>query len=64
MPGPIGLLQDAPPAGVATYWAATPGLYRARCARGGGASWLQVDDAGGSGDGRFRVTQSLGPALL
>ena len=62
MPGPIGLVQDAPPAGIPTYWAATPGLYRAHCARGGGASWLQVDDAGGSGDQRFRVTQSLGPA--
>jgi pimeloyl-ACP methyl ester carboxylesterase len=62
IPGPIGLVQDPPPSGISTYWAATPGLYRARCASGGGANWLQVDDVGGSGDQRQRVTQSLGPA--
>jgi hypothetical protein len=60
-PGPIGLVQDPPPAGIETPWAATPGLYRARCASGGGANWLQIDDAGGAGDRRQRVTQSLGP---
>ena len=62
MPGPIGLVQDAPPAGIPTYWAATPGLYRARCASGGGANWLQVNVAGAPGDQRQLVTQSLGPA--
>jgi hypothetical protein len=60
-PGPIGLVQDAPPEGIPTPWAATPGLYRARCRSAGGRGWLQVDDAGGAGDTRFRVTQSLGP---
>jgi Protein of unknown function (DUF3089) len=60
-PGPLGEVQDPPPQGVATYWAATPRLYRARCASGGGADWLQVDDAGGPGDTRQRVTQSIGP---
>jgi hypothetical protein len=60
-PGPIGAVQDDPPSGLGTPWVATPDLYRARCASGGGANWLQVDDVGAPGDARFRVTQSIGP---
>jgi hypothetical protein len=60
MPGPIGLVQDQPPPGIPTPWVATPGLYRSRCASAGGVNWLRVSDAGGPGDARFRVTQSLG----
>jgi hypothetical protein len=60
MPGPLGLVQDQPPAGIPTPWVATPGLYRARCARAGGVNWLRVSDAGGPGDARFRVTHSIG----
>ena len=60
MPGPLGLVQDQPPAGLTTPWVSTPGLYRARCAANADANWLQVADAGGAGDRRFRVTHSIG----
>ena len=60
MPGPLGLVQDQPPAGLTTPWVSTPGLYRARCAANADANWLQIADAGGAGDRRFRVTHSIG----
>ena len=59
-PGPLGLVQDQPPAGLTTPWVSTPGLYRARCAANDDANWLRIADAGGSGDARFRVTHSIG----
>jgi len=62
VPGPLGLVSDKAPPGFATWWASTPGLYSARCRSRGGATWLDIDDAGGAGDARFRVTESLGPA--
>lgn len=60
-PGRLGLAADPPPA-AATPWATTPSLYRARCASGGGATWLQIDDIGGPGETRHCVTQAIGPA--
>jgi hypothetical protein len=51
-PGTLGVVvnafQDFLPQ-VATPWVVAPGRWTARCARGGGASWLQVDaDRGGT----------------
>jgi hypothetical protein len=60
-PGALGQAADPPPV-APTPWVTTPGLYRARCASGGGANWLQIDDVGDPGDTRQRVTQSIGPA--
>jgi len=37
------------------------GLYTARCKSAGGATWLQVNDVGPSGDTRPVVTEALGP---
>ena len=60
MPGPLGLVQDQPPAGLTTPWVSTRGLYRARCAADDNANWLAIADAGGAADTRFRVTHSIG----
>jgi hypothetical protein len=46
---------------VATPWVEFPGLYRARCERGGGASWLQVTKATGAGDRRPLLSEQAGP---
>jgi hypothetical protein len=46
---------------VATPWVADPGLYRARCEQGGGASWLEVSKATGASDRRPTVSENLGP---
>jgi hypothetical protein len=45
-PGPIGLVSPPAPA-APTPWVTFPGLLTARCARGSGARWLQVDRIGG-----------------
>jgi hypothetical protein len=50
------LLQAA-----STPWVAYPGLYRARCEQGDGASWLNVTKATGPADHRPVVTEDLGP---
>jgi hypothetical protein len=42
-------------------WVEYPGLYRASCESGGGATWLQVTKATGSSDHRPVVTEVLGP---
>ncbi len=42
-------------------WVTYPGLYRAECRTGGGASWLQVDTLKQPGDVRPVVKASLGP---
>jgi len=46
---------------VATPWVAFPGLYTARCASRGGATWLQVTPTAVPRDPRPLVTASLGP---
>jgi hypothetical protein len=46
---------------VTTPWVEYPDLYTAQCENSGGATWLQVDDIGGPGDKRPRVTATLGP---
>jgi len=46
---------------VATPWVAFPGLYTARCASRGGATWLQVTRTAVPRDPRPLVTASLGP---
>jgi hypothetical protein len=46
---------------VATPWVAFPGLYTARCASRGGATWLQVTPTAVPKDPRPLVTASLGP---
>ena len=61
-PGPIGAAIRASvsaPAVAPTPWVAYPGRATARCARGGGASWLQVDEV--EGDPRPTFTPELGP---
>lgn len=49
----------APPVG--TPWVTYPDLYSATCDSKGGATWLQVTDVAGPGDGRPVVTENLGP---
>ena len=44
-----------------THWLEYPGMYRASCESGGGATWLQVTFAGGPADVRPRFRQTLGP---
>lgn len=50
------VFSDAP-----TPFVSFPGLYRARCERGDGAHWLQVDDISTAADTRQRHTEGLGP---
>lgn len=61
--GGTGALQPYFPTrpNAATPWVSYPGLYTASCQQSGGATWLQVNDVGGTADHRPRVTQSLGP---
>ena len=47
---------------VATPWVAYPGLYTARCARAGTASWLQIDRPVGRDDTRPRRAASPTPS--
>ena len=61
-PGPIGVVQPQPPAGIPTPWAATPRLYSGRCVSKGKADWLRVRDVGAAGDSRFRVSETIGRA--
>jgi hypothetical protein len=44
-----------------TLWLEYPGLYRARCEHGDGATWLDVAKATGTSDTRPLVTEALGP---
>jgi hypothetical protein len=46
---------------VSTPWVAFPDLYTATCESAGGAAWLQVGSAPGSGDTRPTVQESPGP---
>jgi hypothetical protein len=46
---------------VSTNWVEYPGLYRASCQSGNGATWLQVAKATGPSDHRPLVTEVLGP---
>jgi hypothetical protein len=41
-------------------WSTYPGLYSAACRTQQGATWLQINDVGASGDSRPRVTDTLG----
>jgi hypothetical protein len=50
-----------PPPAVSTPWVTYPDLYTARCASGGGASWLGVTAVAGPGDHRPEVAENLGP---
>jgi hypothetical protein len=45
----------------ATPWVEYPGLYRAQCEHGDGATWLQVAKVTGTSDLRPVVTEQLGP---
>jgi hypothetical protein len=45
-----------------TPWVTYPGLYKATCEHGDGATWLQVTKATGSSDHRPTVTEIQGPA--
>lgn len=57
--GPLGAVNDAPPASVSTRWVSVPGLYRARCRRANGAVWLGVTPL--AGDPRSILTERIGP---
>ena len=57
----LAVTSTAPPPPVTTPWVSYPGLYTARCKSAGGATWLQVNDVGPSGDTRPVVTEALGP---
>lgn len=46
---------------ITTSWVTYPDLYTAQCEYSGGASWLQVDTTGLSGDPRPTVSATLGP---
>ena len=46
---------------VTTPWVAYPGLYTARCAQSGNASWLQITRTNLPGDTRPAVRPTLGP---
>lgn len=61
--GGTGTLAPYFPSGgsVMTPWVTYPGLYSARCQRGGGASWLEVRKISGSSDRRPVVTEQDGP---
>ncbi len=52
---------SVPDVQVTTPWVSFPGLYTARCESKGGATWLQVDSTGTTGDPRPTVTATLGP---
>ena len=58
---PYFLTATSTPPGppVSTPWVTYPGLYRAECRTGGGASWLQVTPR--AADGRPVVDEALGP---
>ena len=65
-PGPLlpyfpGVTSPVTGVTVSTPWVFFPGLYTARCASGGGATWLQVTSTGVRGDPRPLVAASLGP---
>jgi len=53
--------SPTPGVSVATPYVAFPDLYTAQCQSAGGATWLQVNDVGGPGDPRPRVSETLGP---
>ncbi|HVC13868.1 MAG TPA: DUF3089 domain-containing protein [Acidimicrobiales bacterium] len=53
----VPTLSPAP----STPWVTFPGLYTAHCAHAGGATWLQIDHA--SGTGRPVVAETQGPAF-
>jgi len=44
-----------------TPWVSMPGQYTAECKHVNGASWLQLNYVGPSGDPREKVTEPLGP---
>jgi Protein of unknown function (DUF3089) len=44
-----------------TPWVSMPGQYSAQCDHANGASWLQLNYAGPSGDTREQVAEVLGP---
>jgi pimeloyl-ACP methyl ester carboxylesterase len=46
---------------MSTPWVEFPGLYRAQCKSGGGATWLQVTKLTGASDHRPVVTETEGP---
>jgi Protein of unknown function (DUF3089) len=58
--GPLGQ-YDHSPATLPTPWVTFPKLYSSQCEHSGGATWLQINDIGGTGDARPRVTDALGP---
>ncbi len=65
-PGPLdpyflSSTSTVPGVSVATPWVTYPGLYSAQCQSAAGATWLEVDDLGRSGDQRPRVSEALGP---
>lgn len=47
---------------VSTPWVEYPDLYTGTCVSSGGATWLQVTDAGPPGDTRPRVVEAQGPS--
>lgn len=59
-PGPLSAFTP-PPATAPTPWVFEPKLYSAQCMNQSGASWLQINDVGGSSDPRTRVAPTLGP---
>ncbi|MBI3743037.1 MAG: DUF3089 domain-containing protein [Chloroflexi bacterium] len=56
-PIPAFVLQKPLP----TAWVEYPGLYTAQCQSSGGATWLQVNDVGGTSDRRPRSAELQGP---
>jgi Protein of unknown function (DUF3089) len=44
-----------------TPWVSMPGQYTAQCDHANGASWLQLNYVGGSGDTREQAAEVLGP---
>jgi hypothetical protein len=56
VPGSGFTAPDAP-----TPWVSMPGQYTAQCDHADGASWLQLNYVGPSGDTREPVTEALGP---
>src|ERR1019366_6511244 len=59
-PGPLGQ-YDHPQATLPTPWVTFPKLYTSQREQSGGATWLQINAIGGSGDARPRITDALGP---
>jgi len=44
-----------------TPWVSDPGQYSGQCERANGATWLQLNDVGGSNDKREQIEEVLGP---